>query len=222
MHLHSHEILLLRSVITNNLEVYLTANEAVDSDHPTIITLAKQLAAGREGDEAIAKSCFEYVRDEIAHSGDIAARVTTYKASEVLAQRTGWCYAKSHLLAALLRANNIPAGLCYQRLSQGERGAPYSLHGLNAIYLKEYGWYRVDPRGNKIGVNAQFRPPVEQLAFAFHDENEGDFETIYNAPLKEVSKALQCNVDYKAMVQNLPDKILYEKRDLSDDENSTT
>ncbi len=189
----------------------MTANEAVDSDHPAIIAMAGKLAEGLNGDEAIAKKCFEFVRDEIEHSGDVPAAVTTYRASEVLAYKTGWCYAKSHLLAALLRANGIPAGLCYQRLSQGEGGAPYCLHGLNAVYLKAYGWYRVDPRGNKEGVDAQFTPPVEQLAFAIRDGNEGDFEYIYSAPLKEVAEALQSNTGYKAMVQNFPDRILYEE-----------
>jgi len=197
-------------VTSNNLGKYLLATEAIDSEHPAIIALAKELSCGLEGDEAIARRCFEYVRDNIDHSGDIRSDRVTYKASEVLAYKTGWCYAKSHLLAALLRANKIPAGLCYQRLSQGERGAPYSLHGLNAIYLKAHGWYRVDPRGNKDGVNAQFNPPLEQLAFTIQDKNEGDFKTIYSEPLPEVREALTCNVDYKTIVQNLPDKILYE------------
>ena len=197
-------------MITSNPQSYLAANEAVDSDHPSIVIKAHELSVGLEGDESIAQKCFEFVRDEIAHSGDVEAEVTTYRASEVLYYKTGWCYAKSHLLAALLRANNIPTGLCYQRLSQGESGAPYSLHGLNAIYLKEYGWYRVDPRGNKKGVDAQFTPPKEQLAFAIQDENEGDFSAIYEAPLEEVAEALQCNVDYKMMVKNFPDRVLYE------------
>lgn len=202
---------------TSKPQNYLAANEAVDSDHPTIIAKAKELSQGLVGDEAIAKRCFEFVRDEIDHSGDVPAEITTYKASEVLKHRTGWCYAKSHLLAALLRANNIPTGLCYQRLSQGERGAPYSLHGLNAIYLKDYGWYRVDPRGNKDGVDAQFIPPVEQLAFDIQDEHEDDFEMICVEPLPEVAEALQRNVDYTSMVKNFPDKILFEKREKDHD-----
>ena len=195
---------------TSNPQEYLTANEAVDSEHPTIIAKAKDLSKGLDSDEAIAKNCFEFVCDEINHSGDIPVEMTTYKASEVLAHKTGWCYAKSHLLAALLRSNGIPTGLCYQRLSQGDGGAPYCLHGLNAVYLKEYGWYRVDARGNKDGVNAQFTPPVEKLAFEIQEENEGDFKRIFVEPLEEVTKALQCNADYKAMTQNFPDRILYE------------
>ncbi len=29
------------------------------------------------------------------------------------------------------------------------RAPPYSLHGLNAVYLPEIGWHRIDARGNK-------------------------------------------------------------------------
>jgi transglutaminase-like putative cysteine protease len=36
---------------------------------------------------------------------------------------------------------------------------------LNALYLPDYGWYRVDARGNKPGVAAEFCPPTEKLAF---------------------------------------------------------
>ena len=90
----------------------------------------------------------------------------TCKASEVLLHGTGYCYAKSHLQAALLRANSIPTGLCYQRLNVETEGSRYCLHGLNSVYLRQYGWYRVDARGNKPGVVAEFCPPVEKLAFS--------------------------------------------------------
>nr|WP_320193052.1 transglutaminase family protein [uncultured Desulfobacter sp.] len=78
---------------------------------------------------------------------------TTFENSKlhdvVLKYKTGYCYAKSHLLAALLRACNIPAGLCYQRLTIANNKAPFCLHGLNAVYLQRHGWYRIDSRGNK-------------------------------------------------------------------------
>ncbi len=45
-----------------------------------------------------------HVRDNIHHSRDYKDEITTYKASDVLKYKTGWCYAKSHLWAALLRA----------------------------------------------------------------------------------------------------------------------
>ncbi|WP_293205850.1 MULTISPECIES: transglutaminase family protein [unclassified Microcoleus] len=152
-------------VIVMEMEEYLKVSEFIDWQHPKIMECAKQIASGHETPTAIAKACFEWVRDEIRHSYDYQMSPVTCRASDVLQHKTGYCYAKSHLLAALLRANDIPAGLCYQRLSIDDRGAPYCLHGFNAIHLPEVGWYRVDARGNKEGVNAQFTPPQEQLAF---------------------------------------------------------
>lgn len=123
----------------------------------------------------------------------------------MLAHGTGWCYAKSHLLAALLRANAIPAALCYQRLSVNDDGAPYCLHGLNAVYLREYGWYRIDARGNKDGVNAQFVPPVEKLAFGLNFEGERDIDGRFADPLPVVVKALRRYNTREAVLNNLPD-----------------
>ena len=129
----------------------------------------------------------------------------TCRASDVLQHKTGYCFAKSHLLAALLRANQIPAGFCYQRLSIDDRGAPYSLHGFNAIYLPEIGWYRVDARGNKEGVNAQFTPPIEKLAYKTQLPEEADFQLIFAAPLQIVIEALQAQTTWDDMLHNLPD-----------------
>ena len=184
---------------------YLNETEIVDFSNQEVITLAKELAKDCKNDTEIARKCFLFVRDEIRHSGDYQDDITTCKASEVLEHRTGWCYAKAILLAALLRANNIPTAFCYQRLSCSEyEEGIYCLHGLNAIYLKEYGWYRVDARGNKEGVSAQFVPPVEKLAF-IPQKNEYDLEGLYSEPLPEVVEALQKNKCYSDMVANFPD-----------------
>lgn len=187
------------------MKKYLEASENIDWDHPEITALAKKLAANKLREVEIAKSCFEWVRDEIKHSWDFKLNPVTCRASDVLKHGTGYCYAKSHLLAALLRANNIPAGLCYQRLSINDDGAPYSLHGLNAVYLKDYGWYRVDARGNKKSVNAQFLPPQEQLAFSINEENEIDFSDILVKPNATVVEVLKKYQTVKEVFYNLPD-----------------
>jgi transglutaminase-like putative cysteine protease len=132
----------------------------------------------------------------------------TCTASEVLHAGTGYCYAKSHLLAALLRANGVPAGLCYQRLSLDGRGAPYSLHGLNAVFLPEAGWYRLDARGNRPGVDAQFVPPVERLAFPATLQGEADLPEIWPDPLPVVVSALRRYSTYDALRDHLPDLLL--------------
>ena len=187
------------------MKEYLQVSQVIDWDHPEIVKCAKQITLECESPEAIAKACFEWVRDEVFHSCDFKMNPVTWRASDVLLHKTGYCYAKSHLLAALLRANQIPTGFCYQRLSIDDRGAPYSLHGFNAIYLPKTGWYRVDARGNKTGVNAQFTPPDEQLAFETQFPEEADFQTIFTEPLSIVVKALQAQTTWDDMLHNLPD-----------------
>jgi len=184
---------------------YLESSRYIDWENPAILELAQSLAEGRDSDEETARICFEWVRDNIRHSSDFKLNPVTCKASDVLKYQTGYCYAKSHLLAALLRANSIPAGLCYQRLSIDDRGAPYSLHGLNAGDLKQCGWYRVDARGNKTGVNAQFTPPLEQLAFPVRLENETDLPEIWSVPVPVVVSVLETYETYEEVYNHLPD-----------------
>jgi len=184
---------------------YLEATKIVDYHDSDIQALAKELAKNCKDDTQIAKNCYEYVRDEIHHSGDHKDNITTATASEVLNHKTGWCYAKAFLLAALLRANNIPAGFCYQRLSCSEyKPDIYCLHGLNWIYLKEFGWYRVDARGNKEGVDAQFMPPMEQLAFELQ-ENEFDLSENLTEPLPIIVETLRKYKGYDEMISHFPD-----------------
>lgn len=187
------------------MKKYLEKSEYIDWGSAPVLELAAQLSIDSKNELDVVNKCFEWVRDNIKHSWDYKMNPVTCKASDVLKHGTGYCYAKSHLLAALLRANNIPAGLCYQRLSVNDDGAPYCLHGMNAVYLKEHGWYRIDARGNKEGVNAQFTPPYEQLAFAINESNERDLPEIWVEPLDVVVKALTTFATVSDVIENLPD-----------------
>lgn len=184
---------------------YLKPGKYVDSDHPDVVKKALALSAGVDEPQEIARACFEFVRDEIRHSWDYKLNPVTCKASDVLKHGTGYCYAKSHLLAALLRANQIPAGLCYQRLTIANDAPPFCLHGLNAVFLEPFGWYRIDARGNKPGVSAQFSPPVEKLAFPLLTEGEADLPEIHAEPLQAVVDVLEQYDDYLLVSNNLPD-----------------
>jgi len=187
------------------MEQFLKNSDIIDWKNSEVLNLAKKLTATTKNTETIAKSCFEFVRDEIRHSYDYKMNPVTCKASEVLKNRTGYCYAKSHLLAALLRANSIPAGFCYQRLSVYENGEPYCLHGLNAVYLPEIGWYKIDARGNKKGINAQFTPPKESLAFSIKFPEEVDCKKVFAEPLPIVVRSLQKYKTWDEILNNLPD-----------------
>ena len=195
------------------MEKYLQSSEIIDWQNPEILELAHRLASPYQTTAAIAKACFEWVRDEIHHSRDYQMNPVTCRASDVLKYKTGFCFAKSHLLAALLRANKIPAGLCYQRLTIDEpsesklisNSMPCTLHGLNAIFLPEIGWYRVDPRGNRDGVDAQFVPPREQLAFEIKLPQETDFVGVLAEPLPVVVQVLEQCKTWEEVLVALPD-----------------
>lgn len=147
------------------LPAFLQPTDIIDSTHPAIMAAAADLAGDASDDTEVARRCFTWVRDAVWHSVDFQLPVVTCTASDVLKHRAGFCYAKSHLLAALLRARGVPAALCYQRLAEDSSARTFFLHGLVAVHLTRHGWYRIDPRGNKPGVTAEFTPPIEQLPF---------------------------------------------------------
>lgn len=185
------------------LHTYLATSEVVDWQHSAIRKQAEELAAYNP--VATARNCFEFVRDAIAHSLDINAERLSCSASDVLGVGHGYCYAKSHLLAALLRANGIPAGFDYQRLDDGKGG--FVLHGITTVYLPEYGWYRIDARGNKQGVSAGFSPPREQLAWPARGEGEVNYRINLAEPLPQVVAALRRPLSVQQLLPLLPQEI---------------
>jgi hypothetical protein len=189
--------------LTNRADFLMSTN-VIDWRHPAVLAQAERL--GGQGDAVeIAGRCFEWVRDEIEHCMDFGRPDVTCNASDVLAHGTGFCYAKSHLLAALLRANGIPTGFSYQRLSLDGAGPPFCLHGLNAVWLEQFGWYRMDPRGNKAGVVAQFMPPVERLAFPIKIAGEFDVPGVFIEPLAQIVEALTAASNAQTLANHLPD-----------------
>ena len=172
------------------MERFLQSSAVVDFDHPAVIKKSRELAAESTDPEVIARACFEWVRDHIQHSGDIRSAGAACSASEVLESGNGWCFGKSHLLTALLRANNIPAAFCYQRVRKDDVGG-FTRHGLNSIYLPKHGTYRIDPRGNKDGVDAQFTPPNEQLAWPTEAEGEIDFMENFAVKIVKIAHFMQ-------------------------------
>ncbi|MBC8135646.1 MAG: transglutaminase family protein [Fibrella sp.] len=159
------------------MEAYLAPNEWIESAHPDV----QRTAQGFDSPEAV----YRFVRDTVRHSYDIRATEVTATASEVLAAGYGICYAKAHLLAAILRAMGIPSGLAYQRLVLFDDPKDgHSLHAVNTIYLTEARrWIRIDARGNKPGVNAQYSVNKEMLAFPIRPElGEMDYPWNFDTP----------------------------------------
>ncbi len=180
------------------MDPFLRASPIVDYEDPAVRALAAELRAGDPVETA--RRAYEWVRDRVEHTLDHPRDVVTCAASEVLRERTGLCFAKSHLLAALLRANGIPAALAYQRLREGDG---FVLHGLVACHLPVHGWYLCDPRGNKPGIDARFTPPEERLAFAGPDVVR--VPGLFADPFPAVVHALRTHRTLEAIAAHLPD-----------------
>lgn len=186
---------------------YLLELDVLDYSHPFIKKKIDYLFTGSLSEIEIVQIAFEYVRDSIAHSFDIQSSHITCKASEVLYYEEGICYAKSNLLAAILRSKGIPAGFCYQKLTRGDTpDTGYCIHALNAVYLKTLErWIRLDARGNKEGVNAQFSIDKEKLAFPIRQKyDEKDYPLIYKEPNANTIIALKQSSDSQMLFNNLP------------------
>ena len=182
---------------------FLEPTEIVDWKNSKVLAKTRELTRDWPEETDKARRLFEWVRDVIKHSHDYKLNPVTCSASEVLKHGTGFCYAKCHLLVAMLRACGLPAGFCYQR-KKGTGWRTY-LHGYCAVHLPVTGWYRMDPRGNKPGVDAQFAPPVEKLAYVIGLEGEWDDPRVRPKPLTDVLKALRAYRTWDEMLENTPD-----------------
>lgn len=187
------------------LEPFLRATSIIDWERPEVLAVARARARGRRRHVDVARACFEWVRDVIPHTVDHGLESVTCSASEVLRAGTGICYAKSHLLAALLRANGIAAGFVYQRLALAGDGSAFCLHGLNAVRLPGMGWYRIDARGDRDDLRAGFDPPREALPFACVVAGERVFPGIWADPVPVVVEALRRSRTRADLEAGLPD-----------------
>ncbi|MFJ5707291.1 transglutaminase family protein [Streptomyces sp. NPDC093105] len=192
-----------------DLDAYLAAGEAVDHAHPLVRATAERLAADHPDAHAYAEAAYVLVRDTIPHSQDTGDTRVTWRASDVLEQGTGICYAKSIAYAALLRARGIPAALCYQRLTDDDGSNP-AIHGLVAVRLPgERRWARQDVRGNvPPGVDAQFSVGEERLAWTVRPElGEVDYPELHEEPHPAVLRALRAAPDRPCLWRTLPTEL---------------
>lgn len=179
---------------SSNIQDYLQAYPPyISFDTPLVKAKIEFIEANCQNLEDKAKLAFEIARDEIHHSFDTQYAPITIGAEDALAQQEGICFAKSHLLTSLLRGMNIASGFCYQRvLKSKDPESGFALHGLNALTLDGLHWFRLDPRGNKPGVNAQFSIEQEQLAYPIRtDLGEVDYPYVFAQPLESVINAME-------------------------------
>ena len=191
-------------------EKYLEKTKYVDYDNKDIRALANKLKDESKDEIDLIKTTFEYVRDNIHHSWDYQDRRITISASSVLKEGVGICWCKANLLCALLRANNIPSGFSYQRLTlTDEKNSSFCIHALNTVFIRQLDkWIRLDARGNKKGVNAIFSTDKEYLAFPIKKEGEIDYHNNSYYPDPKLMKVLEESSDMLDLyLHHLPDSL---------------
>lgn len=190
------------------MEIFLTADQYIDYKHERIQALSRELFSPDMDNVEKARTAYYFVRDQIPHSFDCNAQIITAKASDVLLHQTGICHAKANLLAALLRSQGIPTGFCFQRLTLEEDDSlGYCVHCYNAVYLSGK-WIKLDARGNKEGVNAQFSMEEPVLAFYPRPEYEEHFYPgIYASPHQPTMTMLEEAKCLQDVMDNIPDVV---------------
>ncbi len=197
---------------SDNINDYLQADNIIDFHNEAISLLAEKLYKQATDETDFIRLAYEYVRDNIPHSADINADGVPCSASEVLKAGHGICFAQSHLLAAVLRAKDIPCGFCYQKLILDDETAPLLVyHGLNGVYVSGYKkWIRLDTRGD-----AEFSVETEKLAYSVRTEKgEQDSFTVYPAPDKNVIHKMTVNKTRTQMFENPPTELARPRKNL--------
>ena len=190
-------------------KAFLVEEKYVDFSAENIQRKAAELFNGICDNTQKVRIAYEFVRDEIPHSFDKDTAIITAKASDVLKHKTGICHAKANLLAALLRPQGIPAGFCFQHLTiMEDDSAGYCIHCYNSVWL-DGRWIKLDSRGNKPGINAQFSLDDPVLAFSCRPEyDEYNWNGIYAFPHSETMKMLEKANSLQDIIDNIPEYVV--------------
>ena len=190
-----------------SMKEYLTETSSIDYMNSHIQEKVQELIDQSSDDIDYIKRSYIFVRDEIPHSWDIKTDIVSKTASEAIINKTGVCWTKSCLLAALLRANGIPSGISYQLLTRADDTSEgYMIHALNTVYVKDLDkWIRLDARGNKENINACFSLDEEKLAYPIRSErgevdyrdNRADLDERLVNILIESENVLEIATDFK-------------------------
>ena len=143
---------------------YLNPGPMTDSTHPAVVAFA---TAHARGDSALerAVSLYYAVRDQVRYDPyNVQLTEVAFCASTTLATRRAWCVPKAILLAAVCRAQGIPARLGYadvknhlstQRMREEMKTDLFAWHGYTDIFL-EGQWVKATPAFN-IELTQKFR-----------------------------------------------------------------
>ena len=166
-----------------SIQDYLKPTTTIDCDNQLIREKAWNLTEGANDTAAKAKNFFYWVRDEIEYNPLVPLEIfESYRASETVKRREGFCVEKAAVLAALARAAGIPARLHFAdirnhlvspRLLEIMGTNLFSYHGYTELYIGGK-WIKATPAFDRKMCQEHRIIPVEfdgQNHALFHSHN---------------------------------------------------
>lgn len=128
------------------LDEYLKPTESIDSNHPSIVAKASELAEGEDDLFKVAFKLANWVEENVRYDLNSLTAAASQKASWVLENKEGVCDEMTSLFIAMCRSLGIPArfvsGISY---TTSELFAePWQPHGWAEVYFPEVGWVSFD------------------------------------------------------------------------------
>lgn len=119
-------------------EAALGATDVIEADDPAIREAAERVGGDATGPQLV-RRLFEWVRDDVKYemSPEVHSR-DDWKATGTLERGYGFCQQKAVLLASLLRARGVPAGIVVQDLLD---------HKIPQHYVDFIGHQRLEAHG---------------------------------------------------------------------------
>lgn len=128
------------------LEEYLQPTKTIDSNDPTIIAKATELAEGEDDLFKVAFKIANWVDENVNYDLTTLTAETSQKASWVLENKRGVCDEMTSLFVAMLRSLGIPArfvsGISYTTSDLFTE--PWQPHGWAEVYFPSVGWVSFD------------------------------------------------------------------------------
>lgn len=191
---------------------FLGATDVIDSDSTAIRTLADETAGDAVDEPSGVKALFDWVRDEIRYDmGPVLSDRHDWTASVTAQRGYGFCQQKAVLLAALLRARGIPAGIGIESLLDHKipphlagrmGGQEIPLHGYTTAFV-DGRWQRIDAsldsalcerKGYRLveyAAGADQLLPSTDVAGKPHFDHLGESGQWADVPDKVVSRTLE-------------------------------
>jgi transglutaminase-like putative cysteine protease len=132
---------------------YTEPSETADSKHPSVFSLANELAAGEDDLFVVVHNLATWTKYNIEYNLSTLTADVSEKASWVLANRYGVCDEMTNLFIALARSIGIPAkfvsGISYTESELFSE--PWGPHGWAEVYFPGVGWVAYDVTYGQLG-----------------------------------------------------------------------